>query len=83
MKDFEDLSFFSYDYFSLYFSSSFFECSVRFRFQSLTLKNVRTETVCVCAYVCVRACVRVCVCVSLSQAIPRKVLKSSSSNLAR
>ena len=39
--------------------------------------------VCVCESVCVCVCACACVCVCPSQAIPRKLLKSSSSNLAR
>ena len=39
--------------------------------------------VCVCVSVCLFVCLSVCLCVCPSQAIPRKLLKSSSSNLAR
>ena len=43
----------------------------------------RTETVSVCVCACMCVCMCVCVCACPSQAIPRKLLKSSSSNSAR
>ena len=72
---------------------------VCFQGHKCLLKNNIDETLCACVRACVRvcACVRACMCVCacvrarvcvcgsacLSQAIPQKLLKSSSSNLAR